>query len=116
MKVSTERISMYLHRFVWRGSYTPWYTIISTKCTDDDNSHYHWFQFTYTSMFGKLSEVIYSATDQNLWSCIVLHMICNIFGLPNFSLNSPRVTHQVVFYSLIVLGIVHSLIVLLYYM
>lgn len=74
------------------------------------------FQFTYTSMFGKLSEVIYSATDQNLWSCIVLHMICNIFGLPNFSLNSPRVTHQVVFYSLIVLGIVHSLIVLLYYM
>ena len=63
--------------------YTMVYNYID-KCTDDDNSHYHWFQFTYTSMFGKLSEVIYSATDQNLWSCIVLHMICNIFGLPNF--------------------------------
>lgn len=74
------------------------------------------FQLIYTSLFGKLSEIVYSGTNQNLWSCIVLHMICNVFGLPSFTLDSSKLIHQVMFYSLIVLGIVHSMVVLLYYM
>lgn len=40
------------------------------------------FQALYTTIFGTLSNYIYLITGGNLWSCILLHGICNLLGFP----------------------------------
>lgn len=43
------------------------------------------FQALYTTIFGALSNYIYLVTGGNLWSCILLHGICNLLGFPGGS-------------------------------
>lgn len=40
------------------------------------------FQAVYTTIFGTLSNYIYLRNGGNLWSCILLHGICNLLGFP----------------------------------
>jgi prenyl protein peptidase len=39
-------------------------------------------QATYTYIFGYISAILFSRTD-NICSCIISHIICNLIGLPN---------------------------------
>lgn len=39
------------------------------------------FQTTYTSLFGLLANRLY-VKSQNLWSCVVVHAMCNLMGFP----------------------------------
>lgn len=43
------------------------------------------FQMSYTYIFGILTNFIFVVTTGNLWSCIILHSICNIMGFPGGS-------------------------------
>ncbi|KAG0671169.1 hypothetical protein C6P45_001182 [Maudiozyma exigua] len=43
------------------------------------------FQMSYTYIFGILTNFIFIITSGNLWSCIILHSICNIMGFPGGS-------------------------------
>lgn len=67
------------------------------------------FQFTYTSIFGMLALLFYVKTNNNLWCCIVLHTVCNLFGIPSFTVGSTNSKIvKVVYYGLIVAGVIHS--------
>lgn len=61
------------------------------------------FQFAYTSLFGYLSNWIYLKT-QNLWAPIIVHLGCNYFGFPSFSISSDLLALRVVYFFLIFLG------------
>lgn len=50
------------------------------------------FQFSYTGLFGLYCSFILYITDGQLIVCILIHMICNLFGLPN-----PFLTKQLGF-------------------
>lgn len=66
------------------------------------------FQFIYTSIFGMLVLFFYNKTLNNLWCCIVLHAVCNLFGIPSFNVRSNSKIVKILYYGLIIFGIVHS--------
>ncbi|KAL6451765.1 RCE1 CAAX prenyl protease 2 [Candida maltosa Xu316] len=68
------------------------------------------FQLLYTSIFGMVSLMFYHGYMNNLWACIVLHSVCNLFGIPSFHVESKKMWVRVVYYFLIFFGIVHSFI------
>lgn len=71
------------------------------------------FQALYTTAFGTLSNYIYIVTGGNLWSCILLHGICNLLGFPS----GPELANKIgspvkrrlwnrVYISLLVVGLI----------
>lgn len=42
-------------------------------------------QTIYTTLFGSLTNYAFLRTGGNLWSCVVLHSLCNYFGFPESS-------------------------------
>ncbi|RCK66902.1 CAAX prenyl protease 2 [Candida viswanathii] len=65
------------------------------------------FQFAYTSVFGMVVLWFYVWSGRNLWCCVVLHAVCNLLGIPSFAVLGLRMV-KVVYYVLIVVGVVHS--------
>ncbi|KAG7666296.1 RCE1 [[Candida] subhashii] len=71
------------------------------------------FQFIYTSIFGIFCNYYYiNIAEKNLWSTIVIHMICNFFGFPSLLVDSKDLIHHVMYYSLIIVGIFNTWFVL----
>ena len=71
------------------------------------------FQALYTTIFGTLSNYIYLVTGGNLWSCILLHGICNLLGFPSGSELASKIKSPVskklwnhVYISLLVVGLI----------
>lgn len=52
--------------------------------------------------------IFYNKTLNNLWCCIVLHAVCNLFGIPSFNVRSNSKIVKILYYGLIIFGIVHS--------
>ncbi|RCK54771.1 CAAX prenyl protease 2 [Candida viswanathii] len=81
----------------------PWARVLATVV----------FQFAYTSVFGMVVLWFYVWSGRNLWCCVVLHVVCNLLGIPSFQVLGLRLRMvKVVYYVLIVVGIVHSYIYL----
>lgn len=43
------------------------------------------FQAIYTTLFGTLSNYVYLRSGGNLWSCVIIHGMCNLLGFPGGS-------------------------------
>ncbi|TIB95769.1 Abi-domain-containing protein [Wallemia mellicola] len=51
-------------------------------------------QLTYTTLFGSFAAYVFLRTN-SIWPCILTHMQCNYFGLPNFGLiNEVQGVHR----------------------
>lgn len=62
------------------------------------------FQMMYTFLFGILTDFVF-LRQANLWSCFVLHSLCNFMGVPSMSVDTTKFKYwNYVYYALLIVG------------
>ncbi|RLV92244.1 CAAX prenyl protease 2 [Spathaspora sp. JA1] len=61
------------------------------------------FQLIYTSIFGYIANLVYLISGYNLLCVIVIHAGCNLFGIPQLTINGSKL-QKLIYYLLLVGG------------